>query len=99
MQEHKVGADAWRRTGVLTFDGNTKLNDKVTYEKIRQHLEEMYTHKFSYGTVIQLCVPEEAISSEVSRHSKGHQPTCQKRLQPQVKPRGGTTASREPMRC
>ena len=25
VQEHQVGADAWRRTGVLTFDGNTKL--------------------------------------------------------------------------
>ena len=57
VQERKVGADAWRRAGVLTFDGNTKLNDKVTYEKIRQHLEETYNHKFSYGTVIQLCVP------------------------------------------
>ena len=57
VQERKVGADAWRRAGVLTFDGNTKLNDKVTYEKIRQHLEETYNHKFSYGTVIQLCLP------------------------------------------
>ena len=57
VQEHKVGADAWRRTGVLTFDGNTKLRDKVTYEKIRQHLEEVYKQNFSYGTVIQLCVP------------------------------------------
>ena len=25
VQERNVGADAWRRTGVLTFDGNTKL--------------------------------------------------------------------------
>ena len=57
VQDHRVGADAWWRTGVLTFDGNTKLSDKVTYEKIRQHLEETYNHKFSYGTVIQLCVP------------------------------------------
>lgn len=57
MQEHKVGADAWRRTGVLTFDGNTKLREKVTYEKIRQHLQNTYNHKFSYGTIIQLCVP------------------------------------------
>lgn len=52
--EHRVGADAWRRTGVLTFDGNTKLKQKVTYEK---HLEEVYSHKFSYATVFQLCVP------------------------------------------
>ncbi len=26
-----VGAEQWRRTGVLTFDGNTKLPMKVTY--------------------------------------------------------------------
>ena len=54
VQEHKVGADAWRRTGVLMFDGNTKLKEKVTYEKIRQHLQDTIT---KYGTVIQLCVP------------------------------------------
>ena len=57
VQEHRVGADAWRRTGVLTFDGNTNLKEKVTYEKIRQHLQDTYHCKFSYGTVIQLCVP------------------------------------------
>ena len=26
-----VGADQWRRTGVLTFDGNVKVEKKVTY--------------------------------------------------------------------
>ena len=60
VQEHKVGADAWRRTGVLTFDGNIKLKDKVTYEKIR--------HKFTYGTVVQLrmCLAnQEKISQKV----------------------------------
>lgn len=57
VQDHQVGADVWRRTGVLTFDGNAKLKDKVSYEKIRQHLQEKYRHNFSYGTVIQLCVP------------------------------------------
>lgn len=29
---------------------------KVTYEQIRQHLEEKYDHRFSYGTVVQLCI-------------------------------------------
>ena len=57
VQEHSVGADAWRRTGVLTFDGNVKLKDKVTYENIRQHLQNTYNRKLSYGLVIQLCVP------------------------------------------
>ncbi|KAL5457266.1 hypothetical protein EMCRGX_G034513 [Ephydatia muelleri] len=52
-----VGADAWRRTGVLTFDGNTKLKSKVTYKAIQGHLEAVYGRKFAYGTVVQLCVP------------------------------------------
>ena len=34
LEEHNVSADAWRRTGVLTFDGNAKLKSKVTYQKI-----------------------------------------------------------------
>ena len=51
-----VGADSWRRTGVLTFDGNTKLAQKVTYERIRAHLKKHYNRKFSYGSVVELCV-------------------------------------------
>lgn len=31
VEEHSDGADAWRRTSVLTFDGNTKLKSKVTH--------------------------------------------------------------------
>ena len=27
-----VGADKWRRTGVLTFDGNTKVEKKLTFQ-------------------------------------------------------------------
>ena len=56
VSESNVGADAWRRTGVLTFDGNLRIKQKVTYERIRQHLQEKYQNKFSYGTVVQLCV-------------------------------------------
>jgi len=51
-----VGADAWRRTGVLTFDGNVKLKQKPTYEGIHLHLQEVYNCHFSCGTVVQLCV-------------------------------------------
>ena len=40
VMDHNVGADAWRRTGVLTFDGNTKLKKKPTYEGIRKHLHD-----------------------------------------------------------
>ena len=56
VSESSIGADAWRRTGVLTFDGNLRVKEKVTYERIRQHLEEKYDHHFSYGTVVQLCI-------------------------------------------
>ena len=50
------GVDAWRRTGVLTFDGNIKLSQKVTYNRIKKHLEEVYHRHFSYGSVVELCV-------------------------------------------
>lgn len=33
VETHRVGADAWRRTGVLTFDGNTKLENKSHTKK------------------------------------------------------------------
>ena len=59
VKDHNVGADAWRLTGLLTFDGNVNVNvkEKVTYEKIRQHLQKVYQRKFSYGTVVELCIP------------------------------------------
>ena len=56
VQDRNVGADAWR-TGVLTFDGNLKLKEKATYEGIRQHLRSVYGRKFSYGSVVELCIP------------------------------------------
>jgi hypothetical protein len=36
VQDNNVGAEAWRRTGVLTFDGNVKKKQKVTYENMRK---------------------------------------------------------------
>jgi hypothetical protein len=39
-KENRVGADAWRRTGVLTFSGNLKRGPKITYNRIKQHLEK-----------------------------------------------------------
>ena len=56
VSECNVSADAWRRTGVLTFNGNLRIKQKVTYERIRQYLQEKYQYKFSYGTVVQLYV-------------------------------------------
>ena len=41
---------------MLTFDGNRHIKKKATFERIRRHLEEIYHHKFSRGTVVQLCV-------------------------------------------
>ena len=53
--ERRVGADSWRRTGLLTFSGNTKHGPKLTYRRIKAHLEEKYGTTFAYGTVVQLC--------------------------------------------
>ena len=47
---------AWRRIGVLTFVGNTKVKQKATYTAIKQHLEQVYKRKNGYGTIVQLCV-------------------------------------------
>ena len=57
VQDHNVGADAWRRTGILTFDGNANIKCKVTYNKIKNHLEKVFGRTFGYGTVVELCVP------------------------------------------
>lgn len=57
VQQRNIGADHWRRTGVLTFDGNTRVKEKVTYQRIREHLKATYNRKFSYDTIVQLCVP------------------------------------------
>ncbi len=42
VQDCNVGADAWRRTGVLTFGGNIKVNKKATYGRIKSYLEKKY---------------------------------------------------------
>lgn len=51
VQSKRVGADAWRRTGILTFDGNVKQGQKVTYKRIKQHLEE----KYNTLVMVRLC--------------------------------------------
>lgn len=56
MQDNRVGADAWRRTGVATFDGNLKRGPRVTYQRIKELLQERYATKFSYGAIVQLSV-------------------------------------------
>ena len=66
VSERNIGADACRRTGVLTFDGNSNVKEKVTYKWIQQHLQDVYGRKFSFGTVVQLCVAQNR------RHSDWH---------------------------
>ena len=56
VESNNVGADAWRRTGVLMFNGNVKNIQKVTYEKIQKHIESIYKCHISYGSIVQLCV-------------------------------------------
>lgn len=51
-----AGADAWRRTGVVTFDGNKKVQKKATFRRIKEFLENKYNRRFAYGTVVQLYV-------------------------------------------
>lgn len=48
VQDRQVGGDQWRRTGVLTFDGNSKLKQKVTYRRIQEHLQEVYMEEVSH---------------------------------------------------
>ena len=68
VQEANIGADAWRRTGVLTFDGNTRVKAKVTYERIRQHLMKVYLRKFSFDAVVQLCIARNKRRLSASRY-------------------------------
>lgn len=58
----------WRRTGVLTFDGNSTVKQKVTYSRIKSHLEETYKRKFGYGTVVQLCIARNQRCSSAVRY-------------------------------
>ena len=54
VRDNRNGADAWKRTG--TFDGNTRKGPRVTYKRIKEHLENKYNTKFSYGAIVQLSV-------------------------------------------
>ena len=55
VRGRRCGADAWRRTGVVTFNGNRKRGPKASYKRIQEHLKQKYqTKKIGYGTVVQL---------------------------------------------
>ena len=78
VKDRNVGADAWRRTGVLTFDGNTKVKNKVTFNHIREHLQTVYQRKFSYGTVVQLCVARNKRRKSAERYKGVAHVTCRR---------------------
>ena len=67
LKEHNVGADAWRRTGMLTFDGNANLQDKVTYKKIQSHLEKCSKGTFLMEVLLSSVLPE----TKEEGHRKG----------------------------
>ena len=78
MRNRNVGADKWRRTGLLTFDGNVKVEQKVTYERIRQHLQEEYGCSFGYGTIVQLCVARNRRRQSALRYKGAAQVTTRR---------------------
>ena len=78
VQERNVGADAWRRTGVLTFDGNIKVKQKVTLNRIREHLQSVYKRHFSHGSVVQLCVARNKRRRSAQRYKGVARVTCRR---------------------
>ena len=55
VESCNVGADSRRSTGLLTFDGNVKIQKIFTYKKIQDHLETLYKCKFSYCSTAVCC--------------------------------------------
>ena len=53
----------------MTFDGNTNLKQKVTFSRIKQHLETVYKRKFSFGSVVQLCVARNKRRRSANRYN------------------------------
>ena len=73
-----MGVDQWRRAGVLTFFGNLKMGQKVTYVCIQSHLEEKYHTKIGYGTVVQLCVERNKRRISAKRCRRVARVTCRR---------------------
>ena len=78
VRSRKVGADAWRRTGALTFDGNAKTGPRVTFKRIQEHLQQKYNAKLGYGTVVQLCVPRNKHRLSAKRYKGVARITCRR---------------------
>ena len=78
VKENNVGADRWRRTGTLTFYGNTNVGKKVTFKCIKEHLEEVYGRRFAYGTVVELCVARNCRRRSAARYRGLANVTCRR---------------------
>ena len=79
IRSKMCGADAWRRTGVTTFDGNRRRGPKVSYRRIKKHLQEKYnTSKISYGTVVQLCTVRNKKKLSAKRYKGIAKVTCRR---------------------
>lgn len=79
VRNRRCGADAWRRTGVTTFDGNRRRGPKVSYRRIQEHLKKKYnTIKISYGTVVQLCTVRNKRKLSAKRYKGIAKVTCRR---------------------
>ena len=78
VKESGAGAGSWRRTGVLTFDGNRKVEKKRTFKRVKEHLENKFQLKMSYGTVVQLCMARNRRRRSAARY-KGIAKVLQKK--------------------
>ena len=63
VEKADVGADRWRRTGVYTFSGDPKKEKRLTFSLLQKKLCEHYNTHFSYGSVVELCLPRNKRSS------------------------------------
>ena len=77
VTDRNIGADAWRRTGVLTFDGNSRVG-KVTFARIQEHLESFYQKRFSYGSIVELCVARNRRRKSAKRYRGVARVTCRR---------------------
>ena len=78
VSSRKVGDNAWRRTGVLKFDGNAKTGPRVTFKRIQEHLQQKYNTKLGYGTVVQLCVVRNKHRLSARRYKGVARITCRR---------------------
>ena len=78
MKDNNVGADAWQRTGLLTFDGNRKAGPKVTFKRIQEHLEQKYNSKKSFGSVVQLYTVKHTRRLSAKRYKGVAQVSCRR---------------------